>query len=193
MRRPALFIDRDGTINEEMGYINHPSRFVLLPGVAEAIRLLNEREILAIVLSNQSGVARGYFPIDLVHEINDLMKRRLGKSGARVDGIFFCPHHPKGIVREYALDCDCRKPEAGLIYQACAEFEIDLTRSFVVGDRVRDIEMAQNAGLEGIMVKTGYGRGEMDYILPQREMEPDHVAEGLPDAVRWVLGELFTQ
>ena len=79
MKKPALFIDRDGTINEEMGYINHPSRFVLLPGVAEAIRLLNEREILAIVLSNQSGVARGYFPIDLVHEINDLMKRRLGE------------------------------------------------------------------------------------------------------------------
>jgi D-glycero-D-manno-heptose 1,7-bisphosphate phosphatase len=188
MERPALFIDRDGTINEEMGYINHPTRFVLLPGVGQAIRLLNEREILAIVLSNQSGVARGYFPVNLVHEINELMKRRLGERGARIDGIFFCPHHPKGSVEEYALDCDCRKPKTGLIHQACAEFEIDLARSFVVGDRARDIQLAQNAGLKGVMVKTGYGRGEIKYTLPRGGILPDHTGEDLLDAVKYILG-----
>ena len=159
MKKPAVFIDRDGTINEQMGYINHVSRFMLLPGTAEAIRLLNDHGYLVIIVSNQSGVARGYFPIDLVNEVHDHMKVQLEKDNARVDGIFFCPHYPKGKLPEYSGVCECRKPKTGLIKMACGDFDIDMADSYVIGDRCTDMELARNAGLKGILVKTGYGLG----------------------------------
>ena len=117
MKRPAVFLDRDGTINEQMGYINHVSRFILLPGVAEAIRLLNENNFLVIVVSNQSCVARGYFPLTLVEKVHEYMISKLKKENAIIDGIFFCPHYAKGRLPEYTFDCDCRKPKTGLIEQ----------------------------------------------------------------------------
>ena len=110
MKRPAVFMDRDGTVNEQMGYINHLNRFVLLPGAAEAIRLLNDAGYLAIIVSNQSGVARGYFPVDLVHRVHEKMETLIKKEGATLDGIYFCPHYPKGKVAPYGTTCDCRKP-----------------------------------------------------------------------------------
>jgi D-glycero-D-manno-heptose 1,7-bisphosphate phosphatase len=182
-------MDRDGTINEQMGYINHPSRFVLLPGAARAVRLLNEAGFLAIVVSNQSGVARGYFPIDLVHEVHDLMQRGLADQGARLDGVFFCPHHPGGRVEAYGAACDCRKPEPGLIRRAESRFEIDMSRSYVVGDRFSDVEMGARCGLRSVLVETGYGRGDRRYVLPGREVQPDHVAPDLEAAVRWILAQ----
>jgi D-glycero-D-manno-heptose 1,7-bisphosphate phosphatase len=180
-------MDRDGTINEQMGYINHPSRFVLLPGAAGAVRLLNRAGFLAIVVSNQSGVARGYFPVDLVHEVHDLLQRGLEEQGARLDGVFFCPHHPGGPVEAYALSCDCRKPEPGLIRQAESRFDIDMSRSYVVGDRFSDVELAARCGLKSVLVETGYGRGDRQYVLPGREVQPDHAAPDLEAAVRWIL------
>jgi D-glycero-D-manno-heptose 1,7-bisphosphate phosphatase len=180
-------MDRDGTINEQMGYINHLSRFVLLPGTAEAVRLLNEHGYWSIVVSNQSGVARGYFPIELVHEVHAFMKRALEKEGAIIDGIFFCPHYQGGSIPDYSVDCDCRKPKTGLIDQACREFEIDLGRSYVIGDRYSDLELADRCGLMGILVQTGYGRGDMEYVLPGREIKPHHVAMDLLEAVQWIL------
>lgn len=187
MKRPAVFIDRDGTVNEQMGYINHPSRFIMLPGIPEAIRLLNKNGFLALIVSNQSGVARGYFPIDLVHRVNALMKESLENEGAALDGIFFCPHHPRAEVPEYALNCDCRKPGTGLIKQACRAFDIDLSRSYAVGDRYHDVEFGHRAGIRGILVKTGYGRGEIDHLLPAKPRQPDYIAEDLLDAVHWIL------
>lgn len=187
MKRPAVFMDRDGTVNEQMGYINHPSRFVLLPGAARAIRLLNKAGFLAIVVSNQSGVARGYFPIDLVHEVHDLMQRSLADQGARVDGVFFCPHYPSGEVDEYAVACACRKPGPGLIRQAESRFAIDMSRSYVVGDRFSDVELAARCGLKSVLVETGYGRGDLQYVLPGRDIQPDHAAPDLEAAVRWIL------
>jgi D-glycero-D-manno-heptose 1,7-bisphosphate phosphatase len=187
MGRPAVFIDRDGTINEQMGYINHPSRFVLLPRAAEAIRALNRSGFATIVVSNQSGVARGYFPMELVHEVHDLMENLLSKEGARLDGIFFCPHHLQGVVPEYAISCDCRKPGTGLIKQARDELDIDMTGSYAIGDRCQDLEMARRAGLEGVLVLTGYGRGEREYILPGESVRPAYVAEDLLEAVRWII------
>ncbi len=187
MKRPAVFIDRDGTVNEQMGYINHPSRFRLLPGAAEAIGLLNENHLLAIIVSNQSGVARGYFPMTLVHKIHALMQERLEEKGARLDGIFFCPHHPRGTVPNFAKACDCRKPQTGLIAKACGTFDIDMSRSYLIGDRCLDIETAERAGLKGILVETGYGLGDMAYILPQSPFNPAHVAPDLLQAVRWIL------
>ena len=187
MKRPAVFLDRDGTINEQMGYINHPSRFVLLPGVARAIRLLNENDVLAIVVSNQSGVARGYFPLDLVHEVHTIMREELALHGAVLNEVLFCPHHPQGTVKEYARACECRKPKTGMVDSARDRFDIDMTRSFVVGDRFSDVELAHRCGMEAVLVETGYGRGEVQYVLPDKEHQPAHVARDLEAAVRWML------
>jgi D-glycero-D-manno-heptose 1,7-bisphosphate phosphatase len=187
VKRPAVFIDRDGTVNEQMGYINHLSRFIMLPGVPEAIGLLNKNGFLAIIVSNQSGVARGYCPIELVHEVHDSLTASLKDKGASLDGIFFCPHHPLGIVPEYTSECNCRKPRTGLIDQACKLLEIDLARSYVVGDRCLDMELAHRSGLKGILAKTGYGLGEIEHILPGSVHKPVHIAEDLFDAVCWIL------
>ena len=187
MKRPAVFIDRDGTINEQMGYINHLSRFILLPGTAEALRLLNRQLYLTIIVSNQSGVARGYFPIDLVEQIHDHMRSLLEKEGAHIDGIFFCPHYPKGNVPEYSMVCDCRKPGTGLIQKACKSFDIDMENSYLIGDRCMDMELAHRSNLKGILVATGYGLGDIEYVLPRSPYKPLHIAENLLHAVRWII------
>jgi D-glycero-D-manno-heptose 1,7-bisphosphate phosphatase len=187
LKRPAVFLDRDGTINEQMGYINHRSRFVILPGVPEAIRLLNENNFLVIVVSNQSGVARGYFPIRLVYEIHDFLLTTLQEKNAIIDGIFFCPHHPQGVVPEYRLNCECRKPRPGLIEQARASFDIDMSKAYVVGDRVSDIELAHRLDLKGVMVETGYGLGDIAYVLPGKT-QPSHIAQNLLHAAQWIVG-----
>jgi D-glycero-D-manno-heptose 1,7-bisphosphate phosphatase len=187
MKKPAVFIDRDGTINEQMGYVNHVSRFRILPKVPQAIRMLNRHGFLVFVVSNQSGVAKGYYPLDLVSTLHQLLVSRIKEKKASIDGIFFCPHHPEGSVPEFSRDCDCRKPKTGLIEQACRSFEIDLRRSFVVGDMCTDIELAHRAGITGILVKTGYGLGEIEYTLPHKTAKPAHIAEDLLDAVRWIL------
>jgi len=186
-KKPAAFIDRDGTINEQMGYINHLSRFKIIPGVPEAIRLLNDLGFLVIVLTNQSGIARGYYSIDLVRQIHDLLRKTLKKeANATIDAILFCPHHPQGSVPEYTMECECRKPKTGLIKQACMDFEIDLTQSFVIGDMASDMELANQAGVKGIMVETGYGLGEIDFILPKKQLEITFIAENLLHAVRFL-------
>lgn len=187
MGKAAVFLDRDGTINEQMGYINHLSRFVLLPSVGRAIGLLNRAGYLVIVVSNQSGVARGYFPLALVHTVHERMGELLAEEGARIDAVFFCPHHPDGKIEAFRRPCDCRKPRTGLIEQARRQFDIDMSGSCVVGDRMEDVEMAYRASLPGILVTTGYGMGESEYILPEHAHKPVFVAEGLLDAVRWIL------
>jgi len=187
MKKPAVFIDRDGTMNEQMGYINHISRFVLLPGVAEAIGILNRNKYISIVVSNQSGVARGYFPIELVEEVHANMRALLEKEKATVDGIFFCPHHPNGIVPEYSQACECRKPGTAFIQKACERFGIDLAKSYMIGDRYLDIELAHRSNLKGILVKTGYGLGEIDYVLPHMPLKPYHIAKDLLYGVRWII------
>ena len=187
MKRPAVFIDRDGTINEQMGYINHLSRFHLLPGVAEAIRLLNKNDFLVIIITNQSGVARGYFTMELLHEVHSLMIETLRRDGANIDAVFFCPHYPGGKVPEYSYECDCRKPRTGLIDQARDAFDIDMSGSYLVGDHTTDLELAHRCNLEGIMVRTGYGMGEISYILQQISIKPCYIAEDLLDAVKWII------
>ncbi|MBC8178552.1 MAG: HAD family hydrolase [Deltaproteobacteria bacterium] len=187
MKKPAVFIDRDGTINEQMGYINHISRFMLLPGTGEAIRLLNEHGYLVIIVSNQSGVARGYFPMNLVNEVHEHMMVLLERDNARVDGIFFCPHYPKGKLPEYSRACECRKPKTGLIRMACRDFDIDMANSYVIGDRCTDMEMARKADLKGILVKTGYGLGDLEYVFPDLTFEPFHVVDDLLYAAEWIV------
>jgi D-glycero-D-manno-heptose 1,7-bisphosphate phosphatase len=148
---------------------------------------LNENGVLVIVVSNQSGVARGYFPIALVHEVHEHLRETLQREQAVIDRILFCPHYHRGRVPEYTCVCECRKPKTGLIDEACAAFDIDLPNSYVIGDRYTDIELAHRAGLKGILVKTGYGRGDIEYVLPHVAKGPDHIAEDLLDAVHWLL------
>jgi D-glycero-D-manno-heptose 1,7-bisphosphate phosphatase len=188
--RPAVFLDRDGTINEQMGYINHLSRFHLLPGVAAAIRRLNKLKVPVLVVTNQSGLARGYFPPALLTEVHERMVELLAAGRARVDGIYVCPHHPEARRPEYRLDCDCRKPKIGLFTTAAAEHGIDLAASFVVGDRWSDLKAAAACGAASVLVLTGYGRGDLEYIGPGQQLQPDHVAEDLPAAVDWIIEQL---
>lgn len=188
LKKPAVFLDRDGTINEQMGYINHISRFRILPGVPEAIRLLNENNFYVIILSNQSGVARGYFPVTLVEEVHNLLKESLKISGAFIDGIFFCPHYPGGSLKEYSIECNCRKPRLGLMDQARKLFDIHLAGSYMIGDRITDMEFARRCNIKGVMVRTGYGLGDIEYILPHSTVKPCHIADTLLDAARWIIG-----
>lgn len=190
MNKAAVFLDRDGTLNEQMGYINHLSRFHLLSGVGEAIRLLNQREIPAIVTTNQSGLARGYFPESLLDEVHEVMIQRLHAEGAHLDGIYICPHHPEAKEERYRLACQCRKPKPGLFVRAAEEHGLDLSRSFVIGDRWSDLKAAVACGARGVLVLTGYGRGDYNYIGPFQSVQPAYVAEDLLAAVHWILGAM---
>lgn len=188
--KPAVFLDRDGTINEQMGYINHIDRFHLLDGVADAIRRLNIAGIPVVVVTNQSGLARGYFPESLLNEVHRRMELLLAEDNAHVDGIYVCPHHPEAREERFRVDCDCRKPKNGLFVRAAGELGLDLGRSYVVGDRWSDLKAAACCGAKGILVLTGYGRGDLAYIGPQQRIQPHYVAENLLEAVDWILADL---
>jgi D-glycero-D-manno-heptose 1,7-bisphosphate phosphatase len=190
-RQPAVFLDRDGTINEQMGYINHISRFVLLPGVGRAIRRLNERNIPVVVVTNQSGLARGYFPVSLLDKVHAKMKEQLAAEGAHIDGLYICPHHPEAKEKKYRKTCNCRKPKTGLLEQAAADLDIDLKSSFMVGDRWSDLKCAAAAGATPVLVLTGYGRGDQLYIGPQQELQPAFIAEDLNEAVDRIIQQMI--
>ena len=185
--RPAVLLDRDGTINEQMGYVNHLSRFHLLPGAARAIRGLNEAGLAVVVVTNQSGLARGYFPESLLEAVHAEMYRLLAQEGARLDGLYVCPHHPEAKEERFRLDCDCRKPRTGLLERAAAELGLDLGRSYMVGDRWSDLRCGAAVGATTVLVLTGYGRGDALYVGPGQTVQPDHVAEDLERAAAWIL------
>ena len=187
MAHKAVFLDRDGTVNEEVGYVNHIERFTLLPRAAEAIRLLNENGFKVVIITNQSGVARGYFPESLIHLVHEKMQDLLKKDGAHLDGIYYCPHHPDVGRPPYRQKCRCRKPEPGLIEEAVKELDLDLRSSYMVGDRGVDIEFAHRVGTKGVLVLTGYGKGEWEYWGRQWKEKPDYVAKDLFEAGRWIL------
>jgi D-glycero-D-manno-heptose 1,7-bisphosphate phosphatase len=186
--RPAIFMDRDGTLAEEVGYVNHVSRFRLFPWAIDAVRLVNRSGRLAVLITNQAGVARGYFPEPVVHEVHERLRGALTAGAARLDGIYYCPHHPDAGAPPYRQDCDCRKPKPGLLRRAAEDLGIDLTRSWVVGDRLGDLEVAWAVGARGALVKTGYGRGELEYHATAWPRQPDLVAEHLLEAVSGILG-----
>lgn len=187
--KPAVFMDRDGTLSYEVGYVNHASRFRLYPFSVDAVRLINRAGLLAVVVTNQAGVARGYFPESVIHEVHGSLRAAMEAGGARLDGIYCCPHHPSLGEPPYRKDCDCRKPRPGLLRRAEAELGIDLARSYVVGDRLGDLELAWAVGAKGVLVKSGYGLGELTYHAPSWPRPPDLVAEHLLEAVRRILDE----
>jgi D-glycero-D-manno-heptose 1,7-bisphosphate phosphatase len=178
--RRAVFLDRDGTICEELGYVNHIDRFQIFPFAAEAIRQLNQAEIPVIVVTNQSGIARNIFPESLVHEVHKKMVAELAAGGAWIDAIYYCPHKSEDA-------CECRKPNPGLLERAAREHALNLAASWIVGDRYADLEMGHVAGSRGILVMTGYGRGEYELHRDTWPRQPDALAENLRDAVRDIL------
>jgi D-glycero-D-manno-heptose 1,7-bisphosphate phosphatase len=185
--RRAVFIDRDGTISEEVGYVNHVSRYKVFPFAAEAVRALHEADWLAILVTNQAGVARGYFAEELIGEVHKALAAELGRGGARLDAVYYCPHHPSVGEPPYRLDCDCRKPKPGLLKRAAGELGLDLSRCWMVGDRYSDVVLARNAGVRSAFVLTGYGRGELEYQSEEWEYRPDLVAENLLEAVKKIV------
>lgn len=189
-KKSAVFLDRDGTINEQMGYINHINRFVLLPGVGQAISRLNEHDVPVVVVTNQSGLARGYFPASLLDKVHHKMEQQLAAEGAHIDGLYICPHHPEAKEEKYRKVCNCRKPKTGLIERAAIDLNLDLTKSFMVGDRWSDLKCGTAAGATPILVLTGYGRGDQEYIGPHQEVQPAMVAENLNEAVDWILKQM---
>lgn len=189
VKRPAVFMDRDGTISEEIGYVNHPARYRVFPYAGEAVRLLNQSNYLAILVTNQAGVARGYFTEDVIKAVHARLEKELAEDNAQLDAIFYCAHHPSVGEAPYCLDCDCRKPKPGLITRAAAEFEIDLQRSWMIGDRYSDVELARNAGVRSAFVLSGYGLGEWEYQRGNWKTQPDLVANDLLEAVRLIVAE----
>jgi D-glycero-D-manno-heptose 1,7-bisphosphate phosphatase len=184
---PAVFMDRDGTISEEMGHVNHIDRFRMFASTPAAIRRLNEAGVRAVVVTNQGGVARGLFPESLIQVVHSALERALAECRARLDGIYYCPHHPEGVVECYSVRCECRKPRSGMILRAADDLNIDLSRSFTVGDKYSDVETGFRTGARGVLVLTGYGKGEWEYNRNKWPRPPDYVSADLPGAIGWIL------
>jgi D-glycero-D-manno-heptose 1,7-bisphosphate phosphatase len=188
--RPAVFMDRDGCLIEEMGYINHPSRVRLLPRTPAAVARLNRAGIAAVMATNQAGIARDYFSEETLEAVNAEVERQLADHGANLDALYVCTHHPTAGQAPYRDACGCRKPKPGLLLRAAAEMNLDLSRSVMIGDKPSDVAAGQAAGVSTVLVLTGYGRGEWEYRRHEWTLGPDHVAEDLFDAVEWALAKL---
>lgn len=156
----AVFLDRDGTINVEREYLHRPEEFRFIPGAPQAIKLLKEAGFRVIVVTNQSGIARGYFDEAAVNRLHRFMDEELGRFGAAVDAYYFCPHHPDYSSDDNGKACGCRKPLAGMLFEAATDFSLDLTGSFIIGDKLADVQAGLNAGCRPILVRTGYGAAE---------------------------------
>lgn len=181
-------MDRDGCLTEEVGYVNHASRIRLLPRTAEAVRRLNAANVPAVMITNQAGIARGYFSEAVLQASLAAMVEQLRAGGARLDGLYVCTHHPTEGAPPYRAACDCRKPRPGLLLRAARELDLDLAASVMIGDRISDVAVGQAVGAAGVLVLTGYGRGEWEHQRHEWTAKPDHVAEDLLDAVDWALG-----
>jgi D-glycero-D-manno-heptose 1,7-bisphosphate phosphatase len=182
----AIFIDRDGTLNEDIGYVSSPDRLILYPWAAEAVRLINSSGRKAIVITNQSGIARRMYTVDTLEQIHRRMIDELASEGARIDAVYFCPHHPVIGDPPYRAVCECRKPRTGMLDAASREHNIDLALSYVIGDKASDIQLAENAGARGALVMTGYGSETLAH--PDRwPCHPAVIAENLLKAVKQIL------
>ena len=183
--RRAAFLDRDGTIIEEVGYLDRPERVELYPWTIDAIRALNRAGLAVVMVTNQSGVARGFFTEKVVQDVHARMAALLAEGGARIDAYYYCPHHPEGNVAGYARSCDCRKPGRGLVDRAVNELGVDPARSFVVGDRWLDVALARAVGAAGLLVRTGYG---LSVEQQPGDLTADAVVDNLIAAASWILG-----
>ena len=185
-----VFLDRDGTINEEVEYLCRPEDLKLLPTVPQAIRLLREEGFKIAVVTNQAGIARGYYTVEDMKTLHEYLNRCLEKDGALVDRFYYCPHHPKHGMGQYKKACRCRKPGTGMFEMAQEEYDIDKSRSFMIGDKRIDVEAGHNYGVRSILVSTGYGKMEREKSRMEGE-KPfyDFYAETLMDAAEFIIRE----
>ena len=184
--KPAVFLDRDGTLIHDVGYLSRIEDVQWFPWSIEAVRLLNRAGFLVCITTNQGGIGLGFYDEALVHRVHELMIADLAKSDARIDALYYCPHHPRAIREDLRVDCDCRKPKPGMVKQAQAAFNIDLARSFVVGDKPADVGLATSIGAKGLLVKTGHGTAELHRhggAMPGAAFVADTVFE----AASWIL------
>ena len=188
----AVFLDRDGTIIKEVDYLSRLQDVELLPQAGEAIARLNQQQIPVILVSNQSGVARGKFSKSFVVETHHYLQEILAHKGAHIDDFFFCPHHPEFGIAPYKKVCDCRKPAPGLLYEAADRHQLDLSKSYVIGDKLIDVELALRIGGQGILVETGYGKSEKEKIRESKVI-PNFIVNNLYNAVSWILQRMKTQ
>ena len=189
-KNTAVFLDRDGTINEEVGYLDSLDKLKIIPSAYEAIRLINESGMKVVVISNQAGVARGFFTEDFVKITHEHLQTALCQEGAYIDNFYYCPHHPTEGIEPYRKDCNCRKPAPGMLLRAVQDLNIDLTRSYLVGDRFNDMEAGKKIGVRGILVKTGFGQSLLQDDGPDEatpENKPDFIAADILEAVKWIL------
>ena len=183
--RPAIFLDRDGTLNEDVGHLDRLERLRLFPWSLDAVRFLRRAGYAVVVVTNQGGVARGFVTESFVEEVRRVLDRGLAAIGERLDGHYFCPHEPHAAVAAYRRECECRKPRPGLLHRAARDLGLDLGRSVVIGDKWSDVGLARAVGARGVLVRTGYGRGQERE--PSAGLRPDAVADTLMDAAGWVL------
>jgi D-glycero-D-manno-heptose 1,7-bisphosphate phosphatase len=181
----AVFLDRDGTIIEEVGYLDRIDRLRLFPETVDALRTLQRAGLRVIIATNQSGIAQGLFTEQFVRDLHDHLIERLARGGVRLDGIYYCPHHPEAKLAAYRATCDCRKPAPGLLQQAARDLDLDLGRSYMIGDRWRDLRAGQAIGTAGVLVRTGYG--ETEALQPPDGGGADVVVDNLAAAASWIL------
>jgi len=181
----AVFLDRDGTLIEESGYLDRLERLQFFPYSVDAVRVLNRAGFLVVVVTNQAGIARGIVKESFVAEAHRHIADRLAAGGATIDGFYYCPHYPEGTVEKYRTTCDCRKPQPGLLRRAAADLDVDLARSFVVGDRWHDLAAGQAVGARGVLVRTGLGK--RDEWEPESGTTAAAIVDNLMDAAAWIL------
>ena len=187
-RKAGVFVDRDGTLIKEVGYLRRLEQIEVLPRVPEAIQLLREQGLKVAVVTNQSAVARGFITEDMLRQIHQELKMQLARRGAYLDGIYYCPHHPTEGMDSYRIPCDCRKPNVGMARRAAADLNLDFSRSYVVGDQSRDMELATRIGAKGILISSGNGVGSEQVptsgLLAVRD---------LWEAAQWVIQDLHSR
>lgn len=180
----AVFLDRDGVITRDPPHFAHRiDQLEIIPNSAEAIRILNENGFKVVVVSNQSGVARGYYLERDIGVFNQAMEKELKNKGAFIDAIYYCPHHPKGKIEKYRIDCDCRKPKPGMFKRAEKDLNLDLKQSFMVGDKLTDVGAGYNAGCKPILVLTGHGKDEFKKV-DKMSIKPNYVSKDLYDSIK---------
>lgn len=182
----VVFLDRDGTLNQEVNYLHRPEDLKLIPGVPEALGLLKEAGYRLVVVTNQAGVARGYYTEEDVRNLHLYMNQVLERDGASIDAFYYCPHHPEYGVGTYRQACHCRKPDTGMFEMAGKRFEVDKARSFMVGDKLLDVEAGKNYGLTSILVGTGYGKEQHEQAAGQGVLY-DCYADSMMEAAHWIV------
>ncbi len=198
--KPAIFLDRDGTLIEETGYLHRPEDIRICPTAVEAVEKINQNGVPAIVITNQSAIARGLMGEEDLQHLHRVLEDTFREKGAHIDAFYYCPHHPEAGKGAYTQTCSCRKPEPGLFLRAARELQLDLSTSHMIGDTLRDVEAGHRAGCQSILIKTGQGQDEL-LLLGKEDssnsassnplQQPEYVAENILEAVNWILEQDF--